>query len=678
MRSPPIMLAAILLVIRGVAGAQPLVVLDPGHGGNDPGAVGCGLQEKNVVLDVGRRLDALLQAAGLRTGLTRADDRFIELRARAAFANDRGATLFVSMHANANAGEPATGTETWIARSASNTSLQLATKLQRELVAEWGLRDRGVKREDFTVLVATAMPAALTEMGFINRCDPDAALLGNAAARQGIAEAHARAITAQLGVEGPPPAQNTGTLRGVVFEDRGAGLDDTSVRLAGARVAVEGAEQRSAPDTGAWSFEVGPGEHRVTATLAGFRDGSRACVVQAGGETWCSIGLVRNPEVPPEVPDAARPPENPRDQGVEPEVDGSVRPPQETFDLGVADFGRPPEAPEGGLPDAFRPRRDAFAGRDAWPEGEVPAAEKTGAFCHQTPGGTGGGLAFLPLILGILARRRWVLALLPVVAWAHVPDWVPGGEEAIETAELGELAVVDAVRIEAGPWREAVLSPDGRHVLLIHRDGRTLALAEARADASPRVVVTAEGAAREPVWYPDGLGIGVRTPDQSVQAVPVRGFDLAGREEYPRIPAPARRVQIESEQVMVDGRPISPPGDRYFRAAASADGRHVLFWGLASGLHLVRLADGHRMHLGGGHGRFAGDHVVFERTRDEGAVLTGADLFLVALATSHPRVVALTATADQLELAPSLAGDRLVWTTAEGEVWLGRLAPRTP
>jgi N-acetylmuramoyl-L-alanine amidase len=317
-----------LFLLSNQAVAQPLVVLDPGHGGQDPGAVGCGLEEKDVVLDVGRRLDGLLQAAGLRTAMTRADDRFIELRARAAFANDRGATLFVSMHANANAGQPATGTETWIARAASNTSNQLAGRLQRELVAEWGLRDRGVKREDFSVLVNTSMPAALTEMAFINRCDPDAALLGNADARQRIAAAHARAITGQLGVDAPP-AQNTGTLRGVVFEDRGAGLDDTSARLGGARVVVTGAEARSAADTGAWTFQIAPGDQRVTVSLAGFREGSRTCLVQAGAETWCSVGLVRNPEVPPEDPDVGVPPETPADQGV---IDQGV----------VADQGPPP------------------------------------------------------------------------------------------------------------------------------------------------------------------------------------------------------------------------------------------------------------------------------------------------------------------------------------------------
>lgn len=670
-----------LFLLSNQAVAQPLVVLDPGHGGQDPGAVGCGLEEKDVVLDVGRRLDGLLQAAGLRTAMTRADDRFIELRARAAFANDRGATLFVSMHANANAGQPATGTETWIARAASNTSNQLAGRLQRELVAEWGLRDRGVKREDFSVLVNTSMPAALTEMAFINRCDPDAALLGNADARQRIAAAHARAITGQLGVDAPP-AQNTGTLRGVVFEDRGAGLDDTSARLGGARVVVTGAEARSAADTGAWTFQIAPGDQRVTVSLAGFREGSRTCLVQAGAETWCSVGLVRNPEVPPEDPDVGVPPETPADQGVidqgvvadqGPPTDAEVRPPQETFDLGATDFGAPPESP-----DPAR-RRDAFMGVDAWPEAPA-ASEPSGAFC-QVPVGyrSSGGWALLMIAL-LALRRRWLLVLVPTIAHAHVPDWVPGGQEAIESAGLGDQVLTDEVRLSAGMWREAVLSPTGRHVLLIHRDGRTLAVMETRADDVPRTLVQADGAGRDPVWYPDGQGVAVRTPDQSPHAVPLRGFRLDGTEDVPPLTPPPVRARIESEQVFIEvagqRQQVSPPGDRYFRVVVAPDGRHLAYWGLATGVHVHRLADGHHLRLGGGHPRFAGDHLVFERTLDEGAILTGGDLFSVDLTVSHPQVVALTATADRIELVPSRLGDLLVFTTAEGEVWLGRLARR--
>ncbi|MEZ4475724.1 MAG: N-acetylmuramoyl-L-alanine amidase, partial [bacterium] len=435
-------------LVAATAAAQPLVVIDAGHGGRDPGAVGCDLLEEGRRARRQPPAGRPAPAGRAALGLTRGDDTFVELRNRAAFANDRGATLFVAIHANSNAGAPATGTETWIAEAASNTSSQLATKLQRELIAEWGLRDRGVKRANFTVLTATAMPAALTEIAFINRCDPDAGLLGNANARAGIAAAHARAIAEQLGVDAPPPpGGQTGVLRGVVFEDRGAGLDDPSVRLEGADVSASGQQGRSAAGTGAWQFTLPPGEHRVVARLAGFADGTRTCTVNAGGETWCSVGLVRAGAPPPPPPaDAGVPPPPPPEDAdaavpVE-DPDAEVRPPQEEFDLGpVADFGRPPE----GEVDAYRPparRRDAGAppaeGTDA---GDPAEQEPTGTFCAQVPGPQPGA----PWLLGVLAlaigrRRRWVLAVLvlsPALARAHVPvDQAPEGSEALATAAL--------------------------------------------------------------------------------------------------------------------------------------------------------------------------------------------------------------------------------------------------
>ncbi len=114
-----------LVSVAATAVAQPLVVVDPGHGARDPGAVGCGNQEDDVVLDVGRRIRPQLEAAGLRVAMTREEERFVELRARAAFANDRGAEVFLSVHANANGGAPASGSETWIANGAGANTLRL-------------------------------------------------------------------------------------------------------------------------------------------------------------------------------------------------------------------------------------------------------------------------------------------------------------------------------------------------------------------------------------------------------------------------------------------------------------------------------------------------------------------------------------------------------------------------
>jgi len=293
-------LAAIALTLVAAPASAQLIVIDPGHGGRDPGAVGCGLEEADVVLDVSQRLKSLLEGAGLSAALTRSDDRYVGLSARADYANSRGASRFASIHANANAGTPASGTETFVAEGGSATSRDLATRIQSEMVRTWGLRDRGVKTARFTVLVRTSMPASLSEMGFINNCGTDAVKLGSPAQRQAMAEAHYRAILAQLGRSAPTPSPtptptptpSTGRIRGVVFEDVGAGLEDTSRRLSGARVTV-GGSALTTDSSGNFSFDVAPADTTVRAELSGFTTSTRTCTVSAGGETWCSVGLRR-------------------------------------------------------------------------------------------------------------------------------------------------------------------------------------------------------------------------------------------------------------------------------------------------------------------------------------------------------------------------------------------------
>ncbi len=283
-----------------------VVVIDPGHGGSDPGAVGCGLEEEDAVLEVALRTADLLRADGYTVHLTRSDDRFVGLSARAAFANDRGASRFISIHANANAGTPATGTETFVHTSAGSTSRSLGGAVQEEMIAAWGLRDRGLKTANFAVLRQTSMPASLSEMGFINNCGIDAPLLGNSARLQEMAVAHYRGVVRSFGrTPGSPaptpdptpdpdpgPAPGAGELLGVVFEDMGAGLEDTSRRVTGAVVSVRGGPSTTTNGDGFWSFELADGTYTVDVTMTGFGDSSRTCTV-AGGQTWCSVGVNR-------------------------------------------------------------------------------------------------------------------------------------------------------------------------------------------------------------------------------------------------------------------------------------------------------------------------------------------------------------------------------------------------
>jgi N-acetylmuramoyl-L-alanine amidase len=225
-----------------VASASPdrfdVVVLDAGHGGQDEGATGpSGLREKDLVLDVARRLAGLLRERGVRVVLTRTDDRFLSLEERTAVANDARADLFLSIHANASRSRKPTGIETYFAAleasdeearrvaELENTALgarapevrkddPLATILgdlienqhlqessefaklaQRELAAVTRLRSRGVKQAPFVVLMGVQMPASLVEIGFLTNPTEERGLK-QARRREAIARALAQAVEA--------------------------------------------------------------------------------------------------------------------------------------------------------------------------------------------------------------------------------------------------------------------------------------------------------------------------------------------------------------------------------------------------------------------------------------------------------------------------------------------------
>ena len=188
------------------------IVIDPGHGGADQGAVGPGgVKEKDLTLAIARQLAALLrQRAGLEVTLTRQDDAELGLTARTEVANRDQADLFLSIHANASVGGPATGAETYFlhldatdesartlaalendatglaGRGAAagsglemllwdmaqsqylDESSRLPEAVQRELNELTGTRDRGVKQANFLVLRGATMPAVLVEVGFLS------------------------------------------------------------------------------------------------------------------------------------------------------------------------------------------------------------------------------------------------------------------------------------------------------------------------------------------------------------------------------------------------------------------------------------------------------------------------------------------------------------------------------
>jgi len=159
------------------------VMVDPGHGGPDPGAIGrSGLTEKEVNLEIATRVSRMLEEAGASALLTRRDDTAVipwtlgnreehrqELQARSDLAGDGGADLFVSIHANARASNPQSvrGTETYYRKEDSR---RLAEVIQEELVAAAGLPDGGTKYhpEPIIVLYRTTVPAVLVEVAYLS------------------------------------------------------------------------------------------------------------------------------------------------------------------------------------------------------------------------------------------------------------------------------------------------------------------------------------------------------------------------------------------------------------------------------------------------------------------------------------------------------------------------------
>jgi len=173
--------------------AKPkVVVLDPGHGGNDKGAVGRrNVEEKRVVLDVAKRARGHLANAGFKVYLTRETDRYISLNERTAKARKWGADAFVSIHLNAAASRSASGLETYVvahqgfpptARSTLSKSdryafpgnrhdeanVVLGHSLQKGLLEKVKGKDRGLRHARFVVLKNAPCPAALIECGFLS------------------------------------------------------------------------------------------------------------------------------------------------------------------------------------------------------------------------------------------------------------------------------------------------------------------------------------------------------------------------------------------------------------------------------------------------------------------------------------------------------------------------------
>lgn len=175
-----------------VPNGRIVVMIDPGHGGKDSGAVGIGgLQEKDIILPISQRVAAILQQQGIQAILTRTSDYFVDLAPRVQMARENHVNLFVSIHANSIDNRPdANGLETYYYSSEGE---HLARIIHNSILQSIDIKDRGVRSARFYVLRNNPMPAVLVEVGFVTG-DEDARRLATADYQNQMAQAIARGI----------------------------------------------------------------------------------------------------------------------------------------------------------------------------------------------------------------------------------------------------------------------------------------------------------------------------------------------------------------------------------------------------------------------------------------------------------------------------------------------------
>lgn len=182
---------------RRVTNGRVVVIIDPGHGGKDSGALGIGgAREKDVILPIGRRLAQILQQNGVQVIMTRDSDYFVTLPGRVQLAERANADVFVSIHANsAGASRPdVNGLEVYY----YDSGLGLARVVRSSILQSIGtLKDRGVRRARFYVLRKSSMPSILVETGYMTGRE-DMARLRTSAYQNQMAEAIARGVLQYL------------------------------------------------------------------------------------------------------------------------------------------------------------------------------------------------------------------------------------------------------------------------------------------------------------------------------------------------------------------------------------------------------------------------------------------------------------------------------------------------
>lgn len=189
--------SAFVMTSKPSTSTGTVIVLDPGHGGKDSGAVNGSLYEKTIVLDVTKRVEAYLRSKyDYNVRLTRSTDVYLTLDQRVAAAKSLRGDLFVSMHVNAAGSSSAKGVETFFSSQSAHSarSRVLASNIQSNLAGKMsGMSNRGVKTANYYVITYNTMPSALVELGFISS-PTDLTYLRSNTSRQQMAEGVAEGI----------------------------------------------------------------------------------------------------------------------------------------------------------------------------------------------------------------------------------------------------------------------------------------------------------------------------------------------------------------------------------------------------------------------------------------------------------------------------------------------------
>ena len=156
---------AIVVTPVKISSGKKLIVVDPGHGGSDVGATRNGIYEKNITLDVSKRVADLLRKQGYEVVMTRSSDQTVSLQDRVAISESANPAVFVSIHVNSSNSESPTGLETHYYK---DNSLTLAKNVHASLLNHINSNNRGLFKSKFYVINHTTAPAILVEIGFIS------------------------------------------------------------------------------------------------------------------------------------------------------------------------------------------------------------------------------------------------------------------------------------------------------------------------------------------------------------------------------------------------------------------------------------------------------------------------------------------------------------------------------